>query len=162
MELIEAVQKQLVPTLLGNRKICALVGLDAADAFMSSNPPRPSELKNKRVFDYKKIPGKQEQKTSYITCDYIVEHDNPNIYLTVAIYVFVHEDLVRLVDDRNRIFALSTEITKTLKQTVQEGTLPGIGRWNFSGLSSVQLSDTHPGVCLLYSVVSSSALEKQA
>lgn len=153
MQIIENIQKELISTLLSNKKICALIGIPSADAFLSSNPPTPKQLKDKFVFDYKFIPTKQEDKAIYLTCDYIVEAEVSNIRVTTAIYIFVHQDLVRLIDGRNRIFALSTEITNTLKQTVQKGTLPGIGRWTYGGLSGTNLSSSHPGVCLIYEAV---------
>lgn len=150
MQIIENIQKELLSTLLANKKICKLVGDNSASALLSSNPPNPKTLKDKNVFDYKYIPDKQEDKAVYITCDFLVDAGNANINTTIAVYIFAHQDLIRLEDGRNRIFAISTEIINTLNQPVQKGTLPGIGRWKFGGLSSTNLSSHHPGVCLVY------------
>ena len=152
MKLIEDIQAAVIPTLLANPNVCRLVGDISASALLSSSPPRPNTLKDHNVFDYKHVPNKQEDKANYITLDFIGEFVPYTSRITVAIYLFVHQDLIRLIDGRNRLTALSTEVTNTLQQKVHKGTLPGIGRWNLVGLSGTNLSDYHPGICLLYEV----------
>ena len=116
----------------------------------------PKDFMYKNLFPYPWIgTNMEEEKKAYITLDVMNLSSASDYYkeMSIAIYVFCHQDVIQMLDEENEIVNRINYILQRIERLMNQNPDFGIGKLKFRGLRSERISLQIPGRFIVYSTM---------
>lgn len=153
---LEKVTKFILNKILDDSLICKAIH-NKVPMFGTTNITNRAKLLDTNIMDYKFITEDVDKQDIFISMDQAVVAEDSEVFddVAIAIYIWVHKDLVSALDPDNAGNRINRilYLTKRIRKQIDGSDGLGVGKLKFQRAQGDLLNPAFPGMMLMYKLV---------